>query len=48
MRVELLTSPGCPNAADAKTTVADCLTALEIDIPIIERRIFEALRKEPT
>ncbi len=37
MRVELLTSPGCPNAADAKTTLADCLTALVIDIPIIER-----------
>ena len=37
MRVELLSAPGCPNAAAAKTAVSDCLTALGIDVPIIER-----------
>jgi len=37
MRIELLTSPGCPNATAAKTTVADCLSALGIDVAIIER-----------
>jgi Alkylmercury lyase/Helix-turn-helix domain of alkylmercury lyase len=36
-RIELLTSPGCPNAAAAKQTVADCLATLGIDAPIIER-----------
>lgn len=37
MRVELLSAPGCPNVAAAKTTVSDCLTALGMDVPIIER-----------
>jgi hypothetical protein len=37
MRVEILTSPGCPNAAVAKAVVTDCLTALGIDVPIVER-----------
>lgn len=37
MRVELLTSPGCPHAAAAKATVTDCLAALGIDVPIIDR-----------
>lgn len=37
MRIELFTSPGCPNAAAAKKTVTECLTALGIDAPIIER-----------
>ena len=37
MLVELLTAPGCPNAAAAKTAVADCLTVLGIDVPIVER-----------
>lgn len=37
MRVEILTSPGCPNAAAAKETVADCLATLGIDAPIIDR-----------
>jgi hypothetical protein len=37
MRVELLTAPGCPNAAAAKRAVADCLTELGIDVRIIER-----------
>jgi hypothetical protein len=37
MRVEILSSPGCPNAAAAKKAVTECLTALGIDVPIIER-----------
>jgi glutaredoxin len=37
MRVELFTSPGCPNAAAAKKTLTECLAALGIDVPIIER-----------
>jgi hypothetical protein len=37
VRIELLTSPGCPNAAAAKRTVTDCLATLGIDAPIIER-----------
>ncbi|HET6732179.1 alkylmercury lyase [Mycobacterium sp.] len=37
MRIELLTSHGCPNAAGAKAAVTECLTALGIDVPIIER-----------
>jgi hypothetical protein len=37
MRVELLTSPGCPNAATAKATITECLTALGMDVPIIDR-----------
>ena len=37
MRVELLTSPGCPNAAATKKTIVDCLTAVGIDVPIIAR-----------
>jgi hypothetical protein len=37
IRVEVLTSPGCPNAAAAKDTVAACLAALGLDVPIIDR-----------
>jgi hypothetical protein len=37
MRVEILTSPGCPNSAAAKAVVTDCLTVLGIDAPIVER-----------
>ncbi len=37
VRVELLSAPGCPNAAAAKTTVSECLTTLGMDLPIIER-----------
>lgn len=37
MRVELLSAPGCRNVAAARAMVADCLTALGIDMPIIER-----------
>jgi hypothetical protein len=36
-RIELLTSPGCPNAAAARATIADCLSTLGIDVPIIDR-----------
>lgn len=37
MRIELLTSPDCPNAATARETVTDCMTALGMDQPICER-----------
>ena len=37
MRIELLTSPGCPHAAAARETVTDCLTTLGMDVPLIER-----------
>ncbi|AFM20559.1 hypothetical protein Mycch_5955 (plasmid) [Mycolicibacterium chubuense NBB4] len=37
MRIELLASPGCPNAEFARQTVTDCLAALGIDEPIIDR-----------
>jgi hypothetical protein len=37
MRIELLTSPGCPNADTAKKILTDCLTNLGIDEPIIDR-----------
>jgi hypothetical protein len=36
MRIELRTAPGCPNAEPARTVVANCLTALGIDVPLIE------------
>lgn len=37
MPIELLTSPGCPNAKAARKVVTDCLTTLGIDVPIIDR-----------
>jgi len=37
MRIELLSAPGCPHAAAAQETITDCLTALRIDMPIIDR-----------
>ncbi|HEY5858141.1 MAG TPA: alkylmercury lyase [Aldersonia sp.] len=37
MRIELLTSPGCPNADTARKAIADALTALGLDVPIIDR-----------
>ncbi len=37
MRIELLTSPGCPNAESARKILADCLSSLGIDEPIIDR-----------
>jgi hypothetical protein len=37
MRIEILSSPGCRNAAAAKETIIDCLTTLGIDVPIIDR-----------
>jgi hypothetical protein len=35
--IELLTAPGCPNAAAARATIADCLSILGIEVPIIDR-----------
>lgn len=35
--IELLTAPGCPNAAAARATIADCLSILGIDVPTIDR-----------
>jgi hypothetical protein len=37
MRIELLSSPGCPRAATAKETVTGCLASLGIEVTIIER-----------
>lgn len=37
MRIELFTSPRCPNAAAAKDVIAKTLTALCIDAPIVYR-----------
>jgi len=37
MRIELLTAPGCPHAYAARKIVADCLTTLGIDAPMIDR-----------
>jgi hypothetical protein len=37
MRIELLTSPGCPNTPAAKEIVTECMSTLAIDVPIIER-----------
>jgi hypothetical protein len=37
VRIELFTSPGCPNAAAARATVTDCMTALGVESPVIER-----------
>jgi hypothetical protein len=36
-RVELLASPAWPNAATTKKTVIDCMTALGIDVAVVER-----------
>ncbi|MCT7372356.1 alkylmercury lyase [Mycolicibacterium llatzerense] len=37
MRIELLTAPGCPHAGAAKETIVNCLTALGMDVPVIDR-----------
>jgi hypothetical protein len=37
LRIELRTSPGCPNAAAARATITECLMTLGIDVPIIDR-----------
>jgi hypothetical protein len=37
MRIELLTSPGCPNAAAARKVIVECLADLGIEVPILER-----------
>jgi hypothetical protein len=37
VRIELLTSPGCPNAATARATINACVATLGIDAAIIDR-----------
>ena len=37
MRIELLISPGCPNADAARRVIADCLADLGIDVLVIDR-----------
>jgi hypothetical protein len=37
VRIELLTAPGCPQAAAARATITECLSALGIDATIIDR-----------
>ncbi|MDO3634583.1 thioredoxin domain-containing protein [Mycolicibacterium arseniciresistens] len=37
MRIELLTAPGCPNAAAAKKVIIECLADLGIEAPIRDR-----------
>jgi len=37
MRIEILSSPGCPNAATAHKMLVDCLAVLGIDTAIVER-----------
>jgi len=36
MRIELRSSPGCPNAAPVRKLLADCLAELGIVDPVIE------------
>ena len=35
--IELLTSPGCPNAAGVRAMITACLATLGIDAPIIDQ-----------
>ncbi|TSD94895.1 alkylmercury lyase [Skermania sp. ID1734] len=37
MRIELLTSPGCPNADPARRVITEALTTLGIDTPILDQ-----------
>ena len=37
MRIELFTSPGCPNADAARTLLNDCLAKLGMAAPIVDR-----------
>jgi hypothetical protein len=37
MRIELLTSPGCPHADAARRVLTDCLATMGIDVPVIDR-----------
>jgi hypothetical protein len=37
LRIELLTAPGCPHAAAARATIIECLSALGVEAPIIDR-----------
>ena len=36
LHIELRTAPGCPHAERARAILADCLTSLGIDSPIVE------------
>ncbi|WP_020658626.1 hypothetical protein [Amycolatopsis benzoatilytica] len=37
IRIELLTAPGCPNAAAARALVVDCLAESGVDRALVER-----------
>ena len=37
VRVELLLSPDCPNAAGARHVVAECLDEFGLAVPVVER-----------
>jgi hypothetical protein len=37
VRIELLTTPGCPNAETTRSMLNDCLSTLGIDVPVIDR-----------
>ena len=37
MRIEILSSPGCPNAATAHEMLVDCLAVVGINTAIVER-----------
>jgi hypothetical protein len=37
MRIEQLSSPGCPNVEITRRMLTDCLASLGIDVPIIDR-----------
>lgn len=37
IRIELLTSPGCPNAETTRSMLKDCLSTLGVDVPVIDR-----------
>jgi hypothetical protein len=37
MRIELLTAPGCPNAAAVRKVITDCLADLGIQVQIRDR-----------
>ncbi|ART70613.1 alkylmercury lyase [Mycobacterium dioxanotrophicus] len=39
MRVELLTSPGCPNAAEARRLLAECLFEVGIADDVVVERV---------
>nr|WP_074380061.1 alkylmercury lyase [Mycobacteroides abscessus] len=39
MRVELLTSPGCPNAAAARRLLGDCLSEVGVPENVVVERV---------